>query len=125
MRLRYTIQRTGDFIRATQMYRRLRTHDQWSSVRLREFQQERLAALIEYSVAHSPFHRKRLGALAANATIELERIPIMDKETLMEHFDEVVTDPRLKVKELQVHLQNLTQDEYYLGEYRVLSTSGS
>lgn len=88
-------------------------------------QQERLSALLRYAVAGSPFHRKRCGAIAGSNAIKLEDLPIMDKETMMEQFDEVVTDPRLKLKDLQKHLQELTQDDYYLGEYRVLSTSGS
>jgi len=125
MRLKYALQKTSDFICAAQMYRGLRTHDQWSATRLKGFQQERLAALVRYSVAHSPFHRRRCGTLAASGAIELEQLPIMDKETMMEQFDEVVTDPRLKLRELREHLRNLMQDEYYLGEYRVLSTSGS
>ncbi len=44
---------------------------------------------------------------------------------MMGNFDQFVTDPRLKLKELQAHISQLTRDEYYLGEYRVLTTSGS
>jgi len=49
----------------------------------------------------------------------------MDKKTLMEHFDRIVTDPRLHLSQLQEHLAQLSGDEYYLGEYRVLTTAGS
>jgi len=49
----------------------------------------------------------------------------MDKKTYMKHFDEIVTDPRLRLSQLQKHMAHVSGDEYYLGEYRVLTTAGS
>jgi len=43
----------------------------------------------------------------------------------MKHFDEIVTDPRLRLSQLQEHTAQISGDEYYLGEYRVLTTAGS
>src|ERR1044071_6243521 len=92
MGLRYTIQRTSDLVRAAQIYWSLRVHDAWTREELTKLQQERLSALVRHAVARSPFHRKRCGALVASDAITLEDLPIMDKETMMEHFDEIVTD---------------------------------
>ena len=43
----------------------------------------------------------------------------------MEHFDELVTDRRLRLAELLDHLSNVDRDALYLGEYRAMATSGS
>jgi len=43
----------------------------------------------------------------------------------MEHFDGIVTDPRLKLANLYKYIEALTDDDYYLDEYRILTTSGS
>ena len=43
----------------------------------------------------------------------------------MENFDEVVTDPRLRLADLEAHLERLSGDELFLGRYRAMSTGGS
>jgi phenylacetate-coenzyme A ligase PaaK-like adenylate-forming protein len=43
----------------------------------------------------------------------------------MEHFDELVTDRRLRLDELLAHLGQIDGDALYLGEYRAMTTSGS
>jgi phenylacetate-coenzyme A ligase PaaK-like adenylate-forming protein len=49
----------------------------------------------------------------------------MDKKAYMKHFDEIVTDPRLRLSQIQEHTAHVSGDEYYLGKYRVLTTAGS
>ena len=51
--------------------------------------------------------------------------PMLTKSELMEHFDELVTDRRLRLDELLDHLSEVDRDALYLGEYRVMATSGS
>jgi hypothetical protein len=43
----------------------------------------------------------------------------------MDHYDELVTDPRLRRDELLAWIERLKRDEFYLGEYRAMTTSGS
>ena len=43
----------------------------------------------------------------------------------MDSFDELVTDPRLRLDDLLEHLDRIERDELYLGEYRVMASSGS
>ncbi len=57
--------------------------------------------------------------------VVLDDLPIINKAMMMEKFDRFVTDPRLKLADLQTHVRQITRDEYYLGEYRVFTTSGS
>ena len=44
---------------------------------------------------------------------------------MMERFDELVTDPRLRRDELLAHVEALTGDALHLGRYRAMTTSGS
>jgi phenylacetate-coenzyme A ligase PaaK-like adenylate-forming protein len=43
----------------------------------------------------------------------------------LERFDELVTDRRLQLDELLTHLHQIHDDALYLGEYRVMTSSGS
>jgi phenylacetate-CoA ligase len=100
----------------------LLSHDSWSRERLLAHQQTRLRALLEHAVTSSPYYRRTLGPHAPEAP--LEELPTLSKATLMERFDEVVCDPRLRLADLKAHLESGSA-EAFLGEYRVASTSGS
>jgi phenylacetate-coenzyme A ligase PaaK-like adenylate-forming protein len=49
----------------------------------------------------------------------------MSKDDLMEHFDEIVTDPRLGRDVVEAHLATLTTDAYLLDTYHVCASGGS
>ena len=57
--------------------------------------------------------------------MELSALPVLTKAEMMERFDELVTDPRLRLRELLDHLETVGDDALYLGEYRAMTTSGS
>ena len=67
---------------------------------MRQHQQERLDALVRYAIRLSPYYRERLSDVVGNGPVELEELPVLDKTRMMEHYDEVVTDPRLRRDEL-------------------------
>ncbi len=71
----------------------------------------------------SAFYRERIGR--PTGPVELGRLPTLDKATMMERFDELVTDPRLRRDELLAHVETLTGDALHLGRYRAMTTSGS
>ncbi|MDH4231672.1 MAG: hypothetical protein OEW04_06540 [Nitrospirota bacterium] len=125
MRAIYTIKRLKDIASALLTQTRLRKHEQWTRRELEEFQQKGLAALVKHAVGHSPFYRKLYRDININEKIILDSLPIIDKATIMENFDIVVTEPRLKLIELQDHIAQLSRDDYHLGEYRIVTTSGS
>src|SRR4029450_9303050 len=52
-------------------------------------------------------------------------IPVMTKDDLMEHFDEVVTDRRRTRDVVEAHLAALSTDAYLLDEYHVCASGGS
>ena len=88
-------------------------------------QDKRLRALLAYAATYSPYYRRRLSG------IDIERcaltdLPILTKAEMMENFDQLVTDPRLKKADLSAfvsHPDNLGR--MYLGRYGVSHTSGS
>ena len=98
-------------------------HDRWSRERLLEYQHERLRALIRDAVADSPYYREALGPGAENR--DLTELPTLPKTRLMEEFDRVVTDRRLRLAEIEPFLDAADAGALHLGEYRVFSTSGT
>ena len=125
MRMGYSLKRLQDFARASIILRKLSAHDHWNGEELVRFQYEQLSSIVTYAIRRSPFYQELYKNIRTDQRVVLNELPIIDKATMMENFDRVVTDPRLKLKELQVHISQLTRDEYYLGEYRVLTTAGS
>ena len=92
---------------------------------MREHQQRLLRASIAHALANSPFYRELYAAAGAGPRSPVERLPVVTKTLLMERFDDVVTDRRLRLSELEAHLAVVGGDELFLGEYRVLSTGGT
>ena len=99
----------------------LLARDHWPRERLEHHRQQRLTELTTYAREHSPFWRERLPAGAP----DLEAVPVLGKSELMDRFDELVTDRRLRLEDLLDHLNRIDDDALYLGEYRVMTTSGS
>ncbi len=97
--------------------------DRWTRERLLDHQRIRLRALVRHAVTSSPYYREELGPGAENA--ELADLPTLSKTRLMEDFDRVVTDRRLRLADVEPFLEEADAGALYLGEYRVFSTSGT
>ena len=97
--------------------------DGWSREQLLELQRERLRELVAHAVAGSPYYREALGPDAADAV--LADLPTLPKPLLMEEFDRVVTDPRLRAADLRRFRDEAEPGESFLGAYRVFGTSGA
>jgi phenylacetate-coenzyme A ligase PaaK-like adenylate-forming protein len=125
MRIGYHRRRLADFAGGLRLARELAARERWPKERLRRHQQECLEAVVRHAVAHSPYYRQRLAGTVDEAPVELERLPTLDKAEMMERFDGLVTDPRLRRDSLLAWVEGLGRDELYLGRYRVMTTSGS
>jgi hypothetical protein len=110
---------------AREVVRGIYARDRWSRDRLLAFQGERLRALIAHAVAASPYYRDLLGPDAASGDMPLAELPTLPKATLMESFDQIVTDPRLRRAELEAHLAGPDAGRPFLGRYRVFTTAGT
>ena len=99
--------------------------DRWSRDRLLAYQGERLRALIAHAVAASPYYREVIGPDAASGDVPLQELPTLPKATLMDNFDRIVTEPRLRRAELEAHLVGPGAGRPYLGRYRLFTTAGT
>ena len=70
--------------------------DAWSRDQLLAHQQERLRALLAHAREHSPYYRERLDG-------DFASLPTLSKATLMEQWDRIVCDPRLRRDEVAEH----------------------
>jgi putative adenylate-forming enzyme len=125
MRVGYSLKRLQDFARAGIILKKLNAHNRWNRQELVRLHYQQLASIVTYAIHHSPFYQELYRNIRTDEQIVLNNLPIIDKAMMMENFDRFVTDPRLTLEELRVHISQLTRDEYYLGEYRVLTTAGS
>lgn len=93
--------------------------------RIARRQRQRLAGIVGYARANSPFYRELYASLPAGVP-DLADLPPVTKPQLMEHFDEVVTDrgmTRAGIEEFLADPDNVGRP--YLGRYFVATSSGS
>jgi phenylacetate-coenzyme A ligase PaaK-like adenylate-forming protein len=123
----YQRRRLADVASALRLARTQTSREQGPRAQLAQHQQHRLETVVRHAATHSPFYRRwfaETGPLG-EGPVELRRLPVLDKSLLMEHFDELVCDPRLRRDQLLDRVSQVTRDQLYLGRYRVLLTSGS
>ena len=88
-------------------------------------QERRWRALARHAFATSPFYRRQLAGLDLERCA-LSDIPILTKATLVENWDEIVPDPRLRRTALEQHLKNRQNWGKLLnGRWMVSMTSGT
>lgn len=114
----------------------LMARTRWSADRLAAHQREQLDGLLREAVARSPYYRRLLGADAAGGGVPLRELPTLSKATLMERFDEIVTDDHLRLSAAEARIagtrgpgsQGTGTQEGEAGDrdgYRVFATSGT
>jgi phenylacetate-CoA ligase len=125
MRVGYHRRRMAGFVAGMRLAREFGEAERWPRERLRRHQQERLETVARHAVRYSPFYREWLAGLVGDGPVSLESLPLLHKAGMMENFDDLVTDRRLRREELLERVEESGRDEYYLGSYRVMTTSGS
>ena len=117
----YTNRRPG-FMRAS--------WDAWKTARagrqaITRRQQERLAALVSYTRAHSRYFADLYRAVPEPCT-DVGQLPVVTKTEMMSHFDEWVTDPSVTRQGIEAFIADPSLVGHdYLGRYVVCTTSGS
>lgn len=87
-------------------------------------QQQRLLQLLE-AASRSPVYAERMGS-GARRSADLARMAPVTKRELMDRFDEWVTDPALRLDELQDFVADPSRAaEPWLGQYVVYESSGT
>ncbi len=103
----------------------------WSREQVLEHQTQGLRRLVAYAQEKSPYLAGRIGHLEASSLelSDLEKIPPMTKADVMANWDALVTDPRLKLADMNAHLRGLIdgtiENPFYLDQYYPCATGGS
>jgi phenylacetate-CoA ligase len=88
-------------------------------------QRSRLAKLVAFARAHSPYYRKLYRALGPGIA-DIGELPVTTKPELMSHFDAWVTDPAVTKRDLDAFLADPGRvGDLFGGRYVVWSTSGT
>ncbi len=118
------VRRLGDAAGAMRHYRRLTSVDT-PREELLALQRRRLVAAIRHAAAASPLYRELYSGIELAEDLDVRALPVVSKAMLMDHFEEWVTDPRLRLSEVEAHLEEVHGDELYLGCYRCMPTGGT
>ena len=113
-----------DFERIQALTDQMLARERWPRARLLKYQRTRLREIVQHAVANSPYYRRVIGDVG-NGGIDLQRLPVLTKTTLMAEFDRIVTDRRLRLAEAEQHLAGERADEPLFGEYRVVASGGT
>jgi phenylacetate-coenzyme A ligase PaaK-like adenylate-forming protein len=99
----------------------------WSAEYLRAERTARLRELVALAVQRSPWHRERLGQIDLSTldAEDMRRLPVMTKDDLMGNFDAIVTDPEVRLADVNAHIAKLDGDAYYRDELHAVASGGS
>jgi phenylacetate-CoA ligase len=105
----------------------MRRRRSWTRPQIRAYQSRELSRLRAYTYARSEFYRRFHAGLMDQPLAEL---PVLTKTLMMQHFDELVTDPTVRRADVErhvesLHVESLQGEERLLGRYVVTATSGS
>jgi phenylacetate-coenzyme A ligase PaaK-like adenylate-forming protein len=101
---------------------RLRRVLHWSRPRLERHQAKALTALRRHAAEHSPYYARVLRGLES---APLAALPSLDRTRMLEAFDDLATDRRIRLDDVRRHVQSTPPGTKYLGRYRVTTSTGS
>lgn len=88
-------------------------------------QKMRLAEMIAFARENSAYYRELYKGLP-NQIKDVSLLPVTNKKELMANFNDFVTDPQVKLEEVQKFVDDPSLiGEYFLGKYTVATTSGT
>ena len=89
-----------------------------------ELRNERLHQLVNYAKAHSPYLNELYRGLPDDW--QLSDLPVTEKGDLMEHYENWVTNPAIRLKDVESFCdRDSTDGSLFLDQYTVLHTSGT
>ncbi len=113
----------------TDLYR-LKKNVKLSAEKMRSLQDEKLRKLLRFAWEHSAYYRaafEKAGITEEQLdTLPLFCFPTIEKQMLLEHFDELVTVTDLKQENLrEFDAREAADRKPYQGKYHVVHSSGS
>lgn len=86
----------------------------------------RLAALLRHARAHSPFYRRLYRSLPEGRALEPPELPVTTRSQIMEHFDELLTDRRIRRQAVQRFAGDPARvGQPFMGRYALWCSSGT
>lgn len=119
-----------NYIRLLRSFVRLRSNVKKSRAEIEAIQEYKLKKLLAHAWDYSPYYRRSF----EHAGITREQLPLLplsafpaiDKSTLMEHYNELVTVPELNQEALRAFDEKEKERQaLFLGKYHVVHSSGS
>lgn len=97
----------------------------YSPERLQKLQDYKLRKLLNYAAQHSPYYQEKFKGIDLNRC-QLQDLPILKKNDMMNHFEQFVTVPNMKKQPIIDFMSDFSNmGKYYQNEYVVCHTSGS
>lgn len=102
-------------------------HLSWSREEVEQEQTAGLRRMVALAREKSAWHRARLRDVDVERLTrgDVTSLPVMTKDDLMSHWDEIVTDPRLTLDLVNRHLETITSDAYLFDEFHTIASGGS
>jgi phenylacetate-coenzyme A ligase PaaK-like adenylate-forming protein len=98
---------------------------QWDRSQIVALQQQRFRKVLKHVAMHSDFYRELYREIDIE-NCQLQDLPIVTKSAMMDNYDRLVTDKRLKLSEIKSWLSRQNnQGKYYLDEFAPFLTAGS
>lgn len=107
---------------------RFKSNSQKTRQQMKLIQERKLRKIIQYAFDNSEYYKR----IYTNAgitrdslqTIEIAKLPTIDKSILLNNFDELVTKKEVKQKDL-IQFDQSAREGNYLNKYHVVHSSGS
>ena len=116
----------------------LKRNEHKTRKQVQTIQNKKLRKLLYYAYEHSAYYKENFEqngiAREQIGSLPLSAFPTMDKNSLMEHFDEIVTVPDIRQEELRKFDENVSlmashdvtpDKKLFRGKYHVVHSSGS
>lgn len=89
-------------------------------------QEKRWRQLVHHVFENSPFYRRVMkeNNLSPTTAKPID-FPVLTKAIIQEHFNDIVTDPKITLESVHSYVEQGDPEVLYLGRYLVLKTSGS
>jgi phenylacetate-CoA ligase len=117
--------RLATIARALGRARQAVARERWSRDELDAYQRRRLGALVAHASMRSRFYAGHYGGSIVASEVELQRLPPVRKAAWAEAFDDVVTEPTLRLAGVEANLATIQDDRLYLDEFRIMASSGT
>jgi putative adenylate-forming enzyme len=104
------------------MRRQHRRREHWTRSEVDAFHRRALRELRSFAVERSAFYRRIHRGLESKS---LEHLPVVTKGDLMGAFDEFVTDPSVRLRDVEGYLAGQHGDELFHDRYWIARTSGT